>query len=90
MVYYRPAPGKDESFKLKSILKEEPPAGTEGIGWHRYVITQGHNTITGHRQGSLESVTVAVEKIVVGLNGRRLHKQGRVQLITSPRKRSPT
>ena len=58
------------AFKLTSIVKEEPPLGAEGIGWHRYVITHEKNIITGHRQGSLEGVTVAVEEILVQLNQR--------------------
>ncbi len=74
MVYDRQLTANDEPYKLKSILEEKAPAGTEGIGWHRYVITQGKNTITGHRQGSREGVTVAVEEILVQLNERRLHK----------------
>ena len=31
MVYHRPILGKDEPYKLKSIQKERPPAGVEGI-----------------------------------------------------------
>jgi len=58
------------AFELTSVAKEKPPSGVEGIGWHRYVITQGKNTITGHRQGSREGVTVAVEEILVRLNRR--------------------
>ncbi len=72
MVYHRPIVGNDEPFKLSSVLKEEAPAGAEGIGWHRYVITQGGNTIVGHRQGSTSSVRLAVEEIVLQLNERRL------------------
>ncbi len=81
MVDDRQLTANDEPYKLKSILEEEPPTGTEGIGWHRYIITQGKNTITGHRQGNLESVTVAVEEILVQLNDRRRPKGGRVDLI---------
>ncbi len=87
-VYHRQPTANDEPYKLKSILKAKAPAGTEGIGWHRYVITQGTNTITGHRQGSREGVTVAVEEILVQLNERRLNKQVRVHLNLSPRKES--
>ncbi len=87
MVYDRQLTANDEPYELKSILEEKALAGTEGIGWHRYVITQGKNTITGHRQGSLEGVTVAVEEILVQLNERRRHKQGRVHFIPSPKKR---
>ncbi len=88
MVYDRQLTANDEPYELKSILEEKAPAGTEGIGWHCYVITQGKNSIIGHRQGSLESVTVAVEEILVQLNERRLNKRGRVHLISSPRKGS--
>ncbi len=72
MVYQRPIVGKDEPFKLKSIRKERSPAGAEGIDWHRYVITQGDNTIVGHRQGSSSSVRLAIEEIVLHLNERRV------------------
>ena len=71
MVYQRPVVGQGEPFKLKSIRKERTPARAEGIDWHCYVITQGGNTIVGHRQGSTSSVTLAVEEIVVHLNERR-------------------
>ena len=80
---------KGEPFTLTSILKEEPPAGAEGVGWHRYVITQGSNTIIGHRQGSTRGVTLAVEEIVLHLNERRVHKQARVHLVMPPSKRRP-
>ncbi len=72
MVYQRPIVGNDEPFKLSSVLKEGPPAGAEGIDWHRYVITQGDNTIVGHRQGSTRGVTLAIEEIVLHLNERRV------------------
>ena len=88
MVFYSKVPVKGEPFKLASVLKEEPPPATEGIGWHRYVIAQGDNTIVGHRQGSTRSVTLAVEEVVLHLNERRLHKQGRVHLVMPPRKSS--
>ena len=85
MVYDRQLTVNDEPYKLKSILEERAPTGAEGIGWHRYVITQGKNTLTGHRQRSFEGVTVAVEEILVQLNERRKLKLGRVQFIPSPK-----
>ncbi len=72
MVYQRPIVGQGEPFKLKSIRKEQSPAGAEGIDWHCYVITQGDNTIVGHRQGSTNNVTLAIEEIVLHLNERRV------------------
>ncbi len=91
MVYHRPVVRESESFKLKSIREEQPPAGAEGVGWHRYVITQGGNTIVGHRQGSTSSVTMAVEDIVLRLNERRVGSFSRAFLLrhSTPRKKGP-
>jgi hypothetical protein len=93
MFVYRQAVIENEPFKLTSILKEGPPAGADGISWHRYVITQGENTdntITGHRQGSTRSVTLAVEEIVLHLNERRVGKFTHAFLMppSPPRKSS--
>ena len=91
MVYHRPVVMEDESFKLKTIREEQPPVGAEGVGWHRYVITQGGNTIVGHRQGSTSNVTMAVEDIVLRLNERRLAGGSRTFLIRrpTPREKGP-
>jgi hypothetical protein len=84
MVYHRPVVGEGEPFKLTSILKEGTPTGAEGIDWHRYIITQGGNTIVGHRQGSARSVTLAVEEIVLHLNERRVGKFTHAFLMPPP------
>ncbi len=76
--------GKGEPFKLKSIRKEQSPAGAEGIDWYRYVITQGGNTIVGHRQGSTSNVRLAVKEIVLHLNERRVGKLSRAILSSHP------
>ncbi len=93
MVYQRPIVGNDEPFMLSSVLKEEPPAGAEGIDWHRYVITQGDNTIVGHRQGSTKNVTLAIEEIVLHLNERRVRYSSHTVVRPLPfpiKKRSAT
>ena len=84
MVYQRPVVGQGEPFKLKSIRKERTPARAEGIDWHCYVITQGGNTIVGHRQGSTSNVTLAVEDIVLHLNERRVGNISRAILSSHP------
>ncbi len=84
MVYQRSIVGKGEPFKLKSIRKERSPAGAEGIDWHRYVITQGDNTIVGHRQGSTSNVRLAVEGIVLQLNERRVGNVTRAIVSSHP------
>ena len=83
-MYQRPVVGKGEPFKLKSIRKEQSPAGAEGIGWHRYVIAQGDNTIVGHRQGSIRGVTLAIEEIVLHLNERQTDKVTRAAVSPHP------
>ena len=84
MVLRRQVAAKGEPFKLTSILKEGAPTGAEGIGWHRYVITQGDNTVVGHRQGSTRSVTLAVKEIVLHLNERQVGKSTRAYVNTHP------
>ncbi len=84
MVNQRPIVGKSEPFKLNSVRKERPPAGAEGIDWHRYVIAQGDNTIVGHRQGSTSSVRLAAEGIVLHLNERRVGKLSRAIVSSHP------
>ncbi len=79
-----------QPYEIVSIRRAEPPPGTEGFAWHRYVITQGTNTINGCRQGSLKTVTEAVEEIVTQLNERRLHRRGRVHLMMTSKKKNHT
>ena len=88
MFHLKTFPPKGEPFKLASVLDTEPPTGTEGSNWHRYVITQGESTIVGYRQGTRRAVKLAIEEIVVQLNERRVGKAGRVHLTPSPRKRA--
>jgi hypothetical protein len=57
-------------FKLESIVKAAAPNGAEGM-WHRYVISQGTNTIEGVRAGSHAEVTTLVNDMVERLNERR-------------------
>jgi hypothetical protein len=76
-----------QSYEMVSVRRAEPPPGTEGSNWHRYVIAfGGTNSIQGCRQGNLSVVTGAVEEIVARLNERHKGKQGRVQLVPTPKK----
>jgi hypothetical protein len=58
-------------FQIDSISEAPAPEGAHGI-WHRYVISQGVNIITGLRAGTRDEVAVLVADIVVRLNERRL------------------
>ena len=78
---------KAEPFKVVSTDRCEPPEGAGDDTWYRYVIAQGSNSIVGRRQGSLSSVSAAIEEEVARLNERRLGKTGRVHLTPGPKKR---
>ena len=76
-----------QPYEVASIRSVDPPPGTEGLGWHEYVIAQGGvNVIQGFRQGSLRAVTWALDEIVEQMNERRKGKRGRVNLVPTPKK----
>lgn len=69
----------DMMFRLESVKEAPAPQGGEGV-WHRYVITQGVNTIVGMRAGMLGEVQTALQGFVQRLNARsskQLAKTGR-------------
>ncbi len=75
-----------QAYEIVSVRRAEPPTGTEGSNWYRYVIAfEGSDTIHGYQQGSLKAVTMAVEEIVAQLNERHhlghLSKASRVDLV---------
>ncbi len=86
----KPNPLDVEPFTLKSIAKSEAPAGVDTENWHRYVITQGHNTIVGQLQGSRANTERAVLEIIDRLNERRRGKTGREQLSPGRKKKGAT
>ena len=77
-----------QPYEIVSVRRAEPPPGTDGSDWHRYVIAQGSNTIHGYRQGNLKAVTTAVEEIVAQVNERQLGKRVPVNLVPAPKKRT--
>lgn len=70
-----------DPYRILSIRSVPAPSGAAGPNWHRYEISQGRNRIVGYRDGGLESVTSAVQAIVVALNERRWPRRGRVQVV---------
>lgn len=61
-------------FVRQSVTPIAAPEGCEGL-WHKYVIVQGDNQITGLRPGSLAVVTRDVDEMTERLNERRVGKQ---------------
>jgi len=61
-------------FKVDSISRTTAPAGADGI-WHSYVISQGTNTISGVRMGTLAEVTTLLHDMIERLNERRAGKK---------------
>ncbi len=70
-------------FSIGKVESVEPPAEGAGKYWCKYTIVQGHNTITGYRQGGVKAVRKAVTTIVADMNQRRMGKRGRVHLTSS-------
>jgi hypothetical protein len=60
-------------FRLDSLTRVQAPEGCEGV-WHRYVIMQGTNEITGMRAGSQAEVKGLVDDMIERLNQRRVGK----------------
>ncbi len=76
-------------YQIVSVQRAEPPPGTKGSNWYRYVIAfEGTKTIHGCRQGGVKVVTRAVEEIVAQLNERHLGNRGRVNLVWLPKKKT--
>ena len=75
-----------QPYEVVSIRQVDPPPGTEGLGWHKYVIAQGGvNVIQGFRQGTLPTVGLALDEIVAQMNERRKGRRGTVNLIPKPK-----
>jgi hypothetical protein len=56
-------------FRLDVVAPVPAPDGGDGE-WHRYVITQGSNTITGLRLGTGEEVRRQLDVMIENLNVR--------------------
>jgi len=75
-----------DGYEIVSVEPTDPPQDMVGTDWHCYIIAQGETTIRGYQQGSVKTVTRAVEEIVERLNERRYGKKGRVHLQMSSQK----
>lgn len=56
-------------FRLDAVEEVPAPQGCVGV-WHRYVITQGGNTIVGLRAGIRGEVDAALGSFIERLNAR--------------------
>jgi hypothetical protein len=61
---------KETKYRVVSIEKTDPPAGTDDGSWYHYVIGQGHSKIECTRLGSLQDVTKHAEEYAESLNAR--------------------
>ncbi len=78
-----------EAFRLVDIRPGRPPEGCVGRDWLVYQIAQGRNLITGYRRGDLLAATADVERIIVGLNERRVTSKNRPGPKPKPAARTP-
>lgn len=66
----------EQPFRIDEIVRAPAPDGGDSM-WHRYVISQGTNTIAGLRAGKHVDVLSQVEAMVERLNQRRMGKRPR-------------
>lgn len=69
----RPAGGAGADGNRFRVGRVEPvsvPNGGGGEDWHRYVLENGRNSITGLRRGSLRQVTDHARRLARDLNER--------------------
>jgi hypothetical protein len=71
-----------DGYRLAGIDKTAAPSDSNESDWFVYRIAQGANVITGYRRGELRAVTADLERMVKGLNERRIVNRGRVDLTT--------
>lgn len=64
----------EQPFRIEEIVRAPAPDGSDSV-WHRYVISQGANTIDGLRPGQHVDVFAQVEAMVERLNLRRMGKK---------------
>ena len=64
----------EQPFRISEVVRAPAPDGSNAV-WHRYLISQGTNTITGLRAGRHEDVFLQVEAMVERLNLRRMGKK---------------
>lgn len=64
----------EQPFRIEEIVRAPAPDGGNSM-WHRYVISQGTNTIAGLRAGQHIDVLSQVEAMVERLNLRRMGKR---------------
>lgn len=77
------APDYKQPFEFVELQQVEAPDGADDGRWYRYVISQGDQSIVGHRRGTKKKVRAAVNDIVQRMNERRMGRSGRVQLSMS-------
>jgi hypothetical protein len=65
-------------FRLESLSPIPDPEGGSAV-WHRYVIIQGTNTITGMRCGSRTELIPVIDQMIERLNERFAKKQAKAR-----------
>jgi len=76
-------------FVLDSVDETPAPDGRQGV-WHRYVITQGSNRVTGVRCGSHHEVSAILMEHVDKLNLRFAKQYAKRDAVKSTRLRRKT
>jgi len=69
--------GSTPHYRVALVEKSAMPPGAKGEDWHRYVLENGHASITGWRRGSLQEITQYAIHCTERLNARGSHGASR-------------
>lgn len=61
---------RDQKYQVVCVEKTDPPDGSEGRNWYRYVIERGSAVLTGQKPGTRKDVTAYAEQFAADLNER--------------------
>lgn len=68
----KPVESVSLTYSVTCVEKVDPPQGSEGQNWYRYVIKAAGSTIAGCRRGTLQQVTCHAKAFADELNARAL------------------
>jgi hypothetical protein len=66
----KPAASPDKSYEVVTVEKTDPPDGTSGGNWYRYVIELEGQAIVGRRRGTLKQVTEHAKQCAENMSNR--------------------
>lgn len=70
MAVIKPAVSPEKGYQVVAVEKTDPPEGTQGGTWYRYVIELDEQSIVGARRGTLKQVTEYAKECAANMSTR--------------------